>query len=147
MITRAAGLDYSALGTTETVDVGDNFFSKPNLYTPNSSLNVTWNFPASRLHNVTLANGPIGIGSPNLNRDSATVSRKYQFNLNKPGRYELFLHAPSGDDASSDQRGGPGTNRTDWHNRGHWHNRTHRTDRGHGHNRTHGADWPDWNYW
>lgn len=46
---------------------------------------IDWSFSDDELHNVTLANGPKAIGSPNLD-DSRTFSRK----LRKPGTYRLF---------------------------------------------------------
>ncbi len=67
-----------------TVDVGDRFFSKPNIEVDKGA-ELRWRFNGSELHNLTLANGPLGIGSPNLD-DERTYSRK----LTKKGTYRLF---------------------------------------------------------
>jgi plastocyanin len=72
-----------ASGTTITV--GDRFFSKPNVQIkPGQTLN--WNFPSTaELHNVTLANGPEGIASDNL--DSG---RSFQQKFTRAGTYRFF---------------------------------------------------------
>ncbi|HEX6115648.1 MAG TPA: plastocyanin/azurin family copper-binding protein [Solirubrobacterales bacterium] len=67
-----------------TVTVGDRFFSEPNIEVRKGA-EIEWDFKGSELHNVTLANGPVGIGSPNLD-DGRTYSRK----LKKKGTYRLF---------------------------------------------------------
>ena len=41
--------------------------------------------PGLELHNVTLADGPVGFGSPNLNGE-----RDYSRKMNKAGTYKLF---------------------------------------------------------
>ena len=41
------------------------------------------------LHNITLANGPKAIGSPNLSADGSTA-REYSRKFNRPGTYQLF---------------------------------------------------------
>ena len=46
---------------------------------------LTWRVGGETLHNVTLANGPRGFSSPNLN-DGRTYSKK----LSVPGTYKLF---------------------------------------------------------
>jgi plastocyanin len=62
----------------------DYYFSKPNVaISPGSTLN--WHFGPSTLHNVTLANGPRGFSSPNLND-----GRNFKFHFTKPGTYKLF---------------------------------------------------------
>ena len=67
------------------VTVGDRFFSKTNVQIkPGQSLR--WNFPSnSELHNVTLANGPEGFASDNLDR-----GRSFQTRFNRPGTYRFF---------------------------------------------------------
>ena len=67
-----------------TVTVGDRFFSKPNIEVAKGA-EIEWDFRGAELHNVTLANGPQGIGSPNLD-DDRTWSRK----LKRKGTYRLF---------------------------------------------------------
>jgi plastocyanin len=73
-----------ALKSGSTIGVNDFFFAKPNVrVTPGSSL--SWDFAPSTLHNVTLANGPRGFGSANLNDD-----RRFSFRFKKPGTYRIF---------------------------------------------------------
>jgi plastocyanin len=66
------------------VSVGDRFFGAPNLRVKQGSW-VTWQFNGQELHNVTLANGPLGIGTDNLD-DGRTFTQK----LDRPGTYRLF---------------------------------------------------------
>jgi plastocyanin len=66
------------------VVVGDRFFSKPNIKVRKGA-EIEWAFNGSELHNVTLANGPRAIGSPNLD-DERSFTRK----LKKTGTYRLF---------------------------------------------------------
>jgi len=66
------------------VRVGDRFFSEPNLQIERGD-EITWNFAGAELHNLTTANGPVGIGSPNLN-SGRTYTRKFK----EPGTYRLF---------------------------------------------------------
>jgi plastocyanin len=51
---------------------------------------LKWVFDSGELHNVTLANGPVGFGSPNLNRDNGGVPRRYDQRFDKAGTYRLF---------------------------------------------------------
>lgn len=67
-----------------SVTVGDRFFSEPNVEVEKGA-EVEWDFKGSELHNVTLANGPVAIGSPNLN-DERTFSERFK----KKGTYRLF---------------------------------------------------------
>jgi plastocyanin len=67
-----------------TVKVGDRFFSKPNVSLVEGGL-LRWNFDSTELHNVTLASGPRGFSSPNLDAD-----RDYAKRLRVPGTYKLF---------------------------------------------------------
>ena len=46
---------------------------------------LNYNFIDDELHNLTLANGPLGIGSPNLNG-----VRRFTQRFTRPGRYQLF---------------------------------------------------------
>jgi plastocyanin len=72
------------LGRRATISVGDMFFKRPNVSVRSGS-KLTWRFGSDMLHNVTLANGPRGFSSPNLN-DGRTYSKK----LSAPGTYQLF---------------------------------------------------------
>jgi plastocyanin len=67
-----------------TIKVGDRFFSKPNVSLVRGGL-LRWSFRSTELHNVTLASGPRGFSSPNLDAD-----RTYAKRLRKPGTYKLF---------------------------------------------------------
>jgi plastocyanin len=72
------------LGRRGTISVGDFFFKRPNVsVAPGSTL--TWRFAGDTLHNVTLANGPRGFSSPNLN-----AGRTFRKKLTVPGTYQLF---------------------------------------------------------
>jgi plastocyanin len=73
------------------ITVGDRFFSKPNLTLPQGGL-LRWKFASSELHNVTVANGPRGFASDNLDGN-----RRYAKRLSRPGTYQLFcaLHPVS----------------------------------------------------
>ena len=56
---------FRRLRSGANVRVGDRFFSRPNIrLRQGARLNCT--FRGAELHNLTLANGPMGIGSPNL---------------------------------------------------------------------------------
>jgi plastocyanin len=73
------------------ITVGDRFFSKPNLTLPVGGL-LRWKFASLELHNVTVANGPRGFASDNLDGNRAYAKR-----LRTPGTYKLFcaLHPVS----------------------------------------------------
>jgi plastocyanin len=71
-------------GRNTVVSVGDRFFSAPNLRVKQGSW-LTWQFNGSELHNVTLANGPLGIGTDNLDGGRAFTQK-----LDRPGTYRLF---------------------------------------------------------
>jgi plastocyanin len=71
-------------GRNTVIPVGDRFFGDPNLRVRSGSW-VTWQFNGAELHNVTLANGPLGIGSENLDGGRAFTQR-----LNRPGTYRFF---------------------------------------------------------
>jgi plastocyanin len=72
------------LGNGATIRVGDRFFSKPNVVVERGA-RLRWLFDGIELHNLTLANGPVGIGSPNLD-DSRAYSRRF----GRPGTYKFF---------------------------------------------------------
>jgi plastocyanin len=71
-------------GRNTVIPVGDRFFGAPNLRVKQGSW-LTWQFNGSELHNVTLANGPLGIGTDNLDG-----GRTFTQKLNRPGTYRLF---------------------------------------------------------
>jgi plastocyanin len=73
------------------ITVGDRFFSRPNLTLPQGGT-LRWRFASSELHNVTVANGPRGFASLNLDGN-----RSYARRLTQPGTYKLFcaLHPVS----------------------------------------------------
>ena len=73
-----------ALGNDSTVNVRDNVFTKKNVRIRRGST-LNWAFDSSLLHNVTLANGPRAIGSPNLNDD-----RTFSHTFSRRGTYRLF---------------------------------------------------------
>jgi plastocyanin len=68
----------------QVIPVGDRFFGDPNLRVRQGST-LTWQFGSTELHNVTLANGPQGIGSDNLD-GNRTFTQKFD----RPGTYRLF---------------------------------------------------------
>ena len=75
---------FKALQNGSTVTVGDRFFSEPNVrITPGTTLN--YRFAGSELHNLTLANGPLGIGSPDMNNGG-----NYSQTFSRSGTYRFF---------------------------------------------------------
>jgi plastocyanin len=46
---------------------------------------LNWQFSGLELHNLTLANGPVGIATPNLDQ-----GRVFSRTLNRPGTYRFF---------------------------------------------------------
>ena len=67
-----------------TINVGDRFFSQPNVKIgPKKGL--SWAFTGNEVHNITLANGPAGIASDNLNQ-----GRKFWAHFPKKGTYNFF---------------------------------------------------------
>jgi plastocyanin len=66
------------------VVVGDRFFARPNVEVEKGA-EIEWRFLGSELHNVTLANGPRAIGSPNLDGGRTFAER-----FTKKGTYRLF---------------------------------------------------------
>ena len=66
------------------VEVKDRFFGKPNVRL-NKGDKLTYLFAGTELHNVTLANGPLGIGSDNLNGNRAFTQK-----FTRTGTYRMF---------------------------------------------------------
>ena len=64
--------------------VGDHFFLDKNVKIRKGAT-LNWRFASDDLHNVTLANGPVGLGSENLNDD-----RGFSKRFNRRGTYRLF---------------------------------------------------------
>lgn len=71
-------------GSRTSVDVANFSFSRPNLSVRRGAT-VKWTFDDDVLHNITLASGPRGFASPNLN-----AGRSFKAKLTVPGRYQLF---------------------------------------------------------
>jgi plastocyanin len=63
--------------------VGDRFFDKNNIQIRKGK-SLTWKFEGE-LHNLTLANGPEGFASPNLN-----LNRTYSARFTRAGTYRFF---------------------------------------------------------
>jgi plastocyanin len=72
------------LASGATIKARDSYFSVPNVRLPLGG-RLTWSFGTPTLHNVTLANGPRGFSSPNLND-----GRKFGFKFKVPGTYRLM---------------------------------------------------------
>jgi plastocyanin len=74
------------LGGSARLTVGSLFFSQKNLSIPEGA-KLTWKVMGSgmELHNVTLASGPRGFGSDNLNG-----GRTFSYKFTKPGTYRIF---------------------------------------------------------
>ncbi|HKG35000.1 MAG TPA: plastocyanin/azurin family copper-binding protein [Solirubrobacterales bacterium] len=66
------------------IPVGDRFFGAPNLRVKKGST-LTWQFNGAELHNLTLANGPLGIGTDNLD-----AGRTFTQRFERPGTYRFF---------------------------------------------------------
>jgi plastocyanin len=75
-------LQNASTGTV--IPVGDRFFGDPNLRVRRGST-LTWQFSGSELHNLTLANGPLGIGTDNLD-GGRTFTQKFD----RAGTYRFF---------------------------------------------------------
>jgi plastocyanin len=71
-------------GRNTVIPVGDRFFGAPNLRVRQGSY-LTWQFNGAELHNLTLANGPLGIGTDNLDG-----GRTFTQKLGRPGTYRFF---------------------------------------------------------
>jgi plastocyanin len=66
------------------VKVGDRFFSRGNVILRRGA-KLNYVFDSGELHNLTLANGPVGIGSPNLNQGRLFTQR-----FRRAGTYRFF---------------------------------------------------------
>jgi plastocyanin len=75
-------LQKASSGTV--IPVGDRFFGDLNLRVKRGSY-LTWQFNGSELHNLTLANGPLGIGTDNLD-----AGRTFTQKFDRPGTYRFF---------------------------------------------------------
>jgi plastocyanin len=64
--------------------VHDYQFSDPKLSIPLGA-QITWRFPDTTSHDVTLANGPFGFSSP-----FSRAGRKYTQSFSRAGTYQLF---------------------------------------------------------
>jgi plastocyanin len=82
-IDRPEGADEVFDGSANVL-VHDYSFDKPNLSIPLGA-SITWRFPDSTAHDVTLANGPFGFSSPFSRR-----GRTYTQQFTRPGTYRLF---------------------------------------------------------
>ena len=67
-----------------TTVVGDRFFSRPNVRIKRGR-RLNWVFSGGELHNLTLANGPVGIGSENLD-----LGRRFSKRFRRPGTYRFL---------------------------------------------------------
>ncbi len=75
---------FTSLPNGATIEVGDRFFSEPNVrIVPGTTLN--YRFSGNEDHNLTLANGPFGIGSPD-----AKGGITHQQRFDRPGTYRFF---------------------------------------------------------
>jgi hypothetical protein len=75
---------FKTLPDGATITVDDRFFSEPNVkITTGTSLK--YRFSGNELHNLTLANGPMGIGSPDANGGQIYTQR-----FDRPGTYRFF---------------------------------------------------------
>lgn len=82
-IDRPAGEDQVFQGNAKVL-VHNYSFDKPNLSIPLGA-RITWRFPDTVSHDVTLANGPLGFSSP-FSRKGRTYTQKFT----RPGTYRLF---------------------------------------------------------
>lgn len=73
-----------ALKSGATIKVRDSYFSIPNSSMRKGS-KLSWQFGTPTLHNVTLANGPRGFASDNLND-----GRRFDVKFKVPGTYRLM---------------------------------------------------------
>jgi plastocyanin len=75
---------FRRLKSGATVTVGDRFFNTTNIRLRRGA-KLNYNFASGELHNLTLANGPLGIGSPNLDGNRTFTQR-----FTRAGTYRLF---------------------------------------------------------
>jgi plastocyanin len=79
---------FKTLASGANITVGDRFFSEKNVeITPGTTLN--YNFAGTEAHNLTLANGPLGIGSPNYG-PGYEPNGTYSQTFSRPGTYRFF---------------------------------------------------------
>ena len=71
------------LPSGSTINARNFYFDRPNV-SVRQGAKLRWKF-SGELHNVTVANGPRGFGSPNMNND-----REYVRQFDTPGTYKLF---------------------------------------------------------
>jgi plastocyanin len=64
--------------------VRDRFFGRRNIEIKRGA-SLTWQFSGNELHNLTLANGPVGIGTDNLDQNRTFTKR-----FGRPGTYRFF---------------------------------------------------------
>ena len=67
-----------------TTQVRDRLFGRRNIQV-RSGATLNWQFSGNELHNLTLANGPVGIGTDNLDQN-----RVYSRKFGRPGTYSFF---------------------------------------------------------
>jgi plastocyanin len=75
---------WRRLGKRRTIRVGDFRYGRQRLRVPRGT-RLRWKFDGGFLHNVTVASGPRGFSSPNLDR-----GRVFRQRLDVPGTYRLF---------------------------------------------------------
>jgi Stress up-regulated Nod 19 len=75
---------FRRLRSGARVKVRDRFFSRPNVILRRGA-RLNYVFDSAELHNLTLANGPVGIGSPNLNQGRSFAQR-----FRRTGTYRFF---------------------------------------------------------
>jgi plastocyanin len=73
-----------AAGDGAVVEVASDGFAPPHLTLP-AGAQLHWTFSEPILHNVTFANGPRALGTPNLRAGQTAAAR-----FTVPGRYEFF---------------------------------------------------------
>jgi plastocyanin len=76
--------DLTSLPDSATIEVRGSVFQYPNLSIPLGA-SLTWNFFDGIRHNVTLANGPEGLSSPDLRAGAG-----FTHHFTRPGTYRLF---------------------------------------------------------
>jgi plastocyanin len=75
---------WKSMRTGATVRADDAGFSRERVRLRKGA-KLRWRFNGSVLHNVTLASGPRGFSSPNLDRD-----RTFSHRFSVPGTYKIF---------------------------------------------------------
>ena len=71
------------------LQVRDNYFKTPNVRIDRGD-RLSWAFDTNDIHNLTLANGPVAVGSPNLGRDGGGAPRVFTKRFGEPGTYRMF---------------------------------------------------------